>query len=354
MAGGGTGGHVMPLLAVAEELRRRGHQPHFIGTRQGFEARLVPQRSFPLDFVEVSGFQGAGLGQKLRLAWQLPSSVLSSLSVIGRERPRVCFSLGGYVAAPPVLASVLKGLPLVVMEPNAMPGLVNRLLGRFAKKALLSFEAARDYFPVNSSELSGLPVRGEFFAIEPKAPGPRFQVLVTGGSQGSQTLNRAVRESWPLFASSPLPVRIVHQCGRREEEALREAFASSDLAGLFEYELSAFIEDMPAAFAAADLIVCRAGAGTLGELMASGRASVLVPYPYAADDHQTRNAESMVAAGAARLLADRDFSAEAFFRLVQDLAAQPATLARMAERALALRKPGAAERAADILEELAA
>ncbi len=354
MAGGGTGGHVMPLLAVAEELRRRGHEPFFVGTRNGFEARLVPARGFPIEYVEVSGFQGAGLASKFRLLTQLPKSVFQCLGLIKRQGFGACFSLGGYVAGPPVIASILRKLPLVVMEPNAMPGLVNRVFGKYAKKALLSFEAARAHFKAEAVEISGLPVREEFFRIEPKRRGPVFQVFVTGGSQGSQTINRAIRELWPLLAADPsLRIKILHQCGRREEESLREAFGESEFAGRFEYELTAFVDDMPTAFAEADLIVCRAGAGTISELMASGRASVLIPYPYATDDHQTRNAQAMLGAGAGLMLSDKDCNGEALFRLISNLAEDSAALARMGSCAKGLARPGAAARAADILEELA-
>jgi UDP-N-acetylglucosamine--N-acetylmuramyl-(pentapeptide) pyrophosphoryl-undecaprenol N-acetylglucosamine transferase len=345
----------MPLLAVAEELRRRGHEPFFVGTRNGFEARLVPARGFPIEYVEVSGFQGAGLGSKLKLLLQLPKSVLRSMSLIKQHQFRACFSLGGYVAGPPVIASILKKVPLVVMEPNAMPGLVNRVFGRYAKKALLSFEAARSHFAQSAVEISGLPVRDEFFRIESKQRGPVFQVFVTGGSQGSQTINRAIRELWPLLAADPsLRIKILHQCGRREEESLREAFGDSEFAGRFEYELTAFVDDMPAAFAAADLIICRAGAGTISELMAAGRASILIPYPYAADDHQTRNAQAMLASGAGLMLTDKECTGEALFRLISNLAGDAAALGRMATCARALSRPGAAARAADILEEMAA
>ncbi len=355
MAGGGTGGHVMPLLAVAEELRRRGHEPFFVGTRNGLEARLVPAHGFPIEYVEVSGFQGAGLASKLKLLLQLPKSVLRCMSLIKQHHFRACFSLGGYVAGPPVIASILKKVPLVVMEPNAMPGLVNRVFGRYAKKALLSFDAARSHFNPAAVEISGLPVRDEFFRIEPKQRGPVFQVFVTGGSQGSQTINRAVRELWPLLAADPsLRIKILHQCGRREEESLREAFGDSEFAGRFEYELTAFVDDMPAAFAAADLIICRAGAGTISELMAAGRASVLIPYPYAADDHQTRNAQAMLASGAGLMLTDKECTGEALFRLISNLAGDAAALGRMAACARTQTRPGATARAADILEEIAA
>lgn len=349
MAGGGTGGHVMPLLAVAEQLRRRGHRPYFIGTRAGFEARLVPQRGFPLEFVEVSGFQGAGLGAKAKLAWQMPLAMLRSARSILRHRPRACFSLGGYAAAPPVASATLMGLPLVVMEPNAMPGMVNRIWGKRARKALIAFEEAARYFPPGAVERSGLPVREEFFAIGPRPAGTPFTLLVTGGSQGSQTLNRAVRESWPLFAASGLGLRIVHQCGRREVETLTRDFQSAGVEG----SVTAFLEDMPAAVGGADLVLCRAGAGTVNELAAAGRAGIYVPYPFAADDHQTRNAEAMVRAGAGLMATDKELTGRRLFELVASLVADRPRLEAMGEAARRLARPGAAARAADILEEIA-
>jgi UDP-N-acetylglucosamine--N-acetylmuramyl-(pentapeptide) pyrophosphoryl-undecaprenol N-acetylglucosamine transferase len=231
MAGGGTGGHVMPLLAVAEQLRSRGHSPSFIGTKKGFEARLVPERDFPIEYIEIGGYQGLGLARKIKLAWQLPISILRSMFWILKNKPSACFSLGGFVAAPPVVASVLTGLPVVVMEPNAMPGMVNRWMGRFARKALLSFPQAAQYFPQHSVEITGLPVRDEFFQIQPKPFSGELTVLVTGGSQGSQTLNRAVRECWPLISSSGLDVRFIHQAGKHEAETLSQEFTQTCLSG---------------------------------------------------------------------------------------------------------------------------
>lgn len=349
MAGGGTGGHVMPLLAVAEQLRRRGHAPYFIGTQNGFEARLVPQRGFPLEFIEVSGFNGAGLARKAKLAWQMPVAMWKSASSIRRNQPKACFSLGGYAAAPPVASAALLGLPLVVMEPNAMPGMVNRVWGRYARKALLAFDEAASFFPASAVERSGLPVREEFFSIAPRPVDAPFTVLITGGSQGSQTLNRAARESWPLLKQSGLDVRIVHQCGRREEQELTAQFAQAGIEG----RVSAFLEDMPGAVAGADLVICRAGAGTVNELAAAGRAAIYVPFPFAADDHQTKNAEAMVRAGGGLLVPDKEFNGQKLFAMVSQLAGNRAELLAMGERARGLAKPGAAARAADILEEIA-
>jgi len=348
MAGGGTGGHVMPLLAVAEQLRARGHSPEFIGTKAGFEARLVPEKKFPIEYIEIGGFQGLGLLRKLKLTWQLPLTIVKCVRWIWKRKPAACFSLGGYVAAPPVLASIMTGIPLVVMEPNAMPGMVNRWMGRFARKALLSFSEAAPYFPRQAVEITGLPVRDEFFNIEPKPFTGELTLLITGGSQGSQTLNRAVRECWPLLASSGLNVKLIHQCGKREEEKLRQEFTQTCLKG----RVSAFISDMPAAYAEADLVLCRSGAGTVSELAASGRPSILVPFPFAADDHQAKNAEALVTAGAGLMFRDSELTGQVLFETLRKFIDNPASLSAMASRSKSLQKSGAAARAADILLEI--
>lgn len=346
MAGGGTGGHVMPLLAVADQLRARGRSPYFIGTKTGFEARLVPERNFPIEYIEIGGFVGLGLARKLKLLYQLPLAILKCLGSIRKNKPVACFSLGGYAAAPPVVASLLSGLPLVVMEPNAMPGVVNRWMGRFAFKALLSFPQAAGFFPARAVEITGLPVREEFFAIEAKPFTGELTLLITGGSQGSQTLNNAVRELWPLLHE--LNVRLIHQCGRKQEEQLRRDFTQTGLKG----EVKAFIEDMPSAYRAADLVLCRAGAGTVSELAAAGRPAILVPFPFAADDHQAKNAQAVVDAGAGFMFRDSELTGKAILNVIGGFIEHPERLAAMSARAFALRQPGAASRAADILLEL--
>jgi UDP-N-acetylglucosamine--N-acetylmuramyl-(pentapeptide) pyrophosphoryl-undecaprenol N-acetylglucosamine transferase len=235
------------------------------------------------------------------------------------------------------------------MEPNAVPGFSNRIISRFVSRALVSFPETAAYFPEGRTEITGLPVREEFFEIVPRTRGDVLNVLITGGSQGSRTLNQAARQSWPLFRNQGFPVRIVHQTGAAAFEQIRDEFARSGLAG----EVVRFITDMPAAFAAADLIVCRSGAGTVSELAASGRPSILVPFPFAADDHQTRNAEAMERGGAARLVRDRELTGEKLVASVMELASQSGALERMGAAARALARPGAAARAADILEETA-
>lgn len=347
MAGGGTGGHVVPLLAVARELKARGHECVFVGTRSGFEAKLVPAAGFPLEFIEIGGLKRVGVARTLRTMVQLPLSVLRVRSMIRRLRPSAIFSMGGYAAGPVVLAGIWKRLPIVVMEPNAVPGLTNRQIGRFVKRALLSFSEAAGYFPPGKSEVTGLPVRAEFFKIQPKPPGARITVLITGGSQGSRTLNQAAAGSWRYFRESGVPVKFIHQTGAAAHAALARKFAENGMEG----EIVPFIDNMPAAFAQADVVVCRAGAGTVAELAAAGKPSVLVPLPTAADEHQLRNAEAFARAGAAQLVLDREMDGGRFFEELNKLRSYPQVLRRMGERARSFAHPEAAQRAAQTVEE---
>jgi len=349
MAGGGTGGHVIPLIAVARELRRRGHQPIFVGTRQGLEARLVPSEGFPVEWIEIGGLKGVGLARSLRTFWQLPGSVARSLGILKARRAAAVFSMGGYAAGPVMLAAWLRRIPMALMEPNATAGLTNRWMGRFVDRALVNFAETAAQFPRGRTELAGLPVRDEFFRVPAKSRDDVLTLLVTGGSQGSRRLNLAARQSWPLFRAAGFPIRFIHQCGEQEHAALAREFAASGLEG----EVAPFIQDMPKVFAAADLVVCRSGAGSVSELMAAGKPAILVPFPFAADQHQLRNAEALARAGAARLVADSGFTGERLFREVSSVASEAGALERMGQAARALARPGAASRAADILEELA-
>ena len=346
MAGGGTGGHVIPALAVARELRKRGHSPFFVGTDRGMEAKLVPADGFDLKRIEVGALNRVSLRRKVTTMIQLPITTLGCGRFL--RNTAAVFSMGGYVAGPPVMAALLRRVPVVVMEPNAVPGFTNRVIGRWVSRALISFPETAGRFPAGRSELTGLPVRDEFFAIPAKLRGPVLSVLVTGGSQGSRTLNAAGRQSWPLFRKAGLPVRIVHQSGLAGYEELRAAFVQSGLEG----DVVPFIQDMPAAFREADLIVCRSGAGAVSELAAAGKPSILVPFPFAADDHQTRNAEAFDKAGAARLVRDVELTGETFVSAVTALAQQPEALERMGAAVRQFARPGAAARAADILEEV--
>ena len=344
MAGGGTGGHVMPALAVARELRARGQAVGFIGTRRGLEARLVPAEGFPIEWIEIGGLQRVGFRRMLATLAELPWSVWAASRILNRDRPAAVFSTGGFVAGPVLLAALWKRLPVVVMEPNAVPGFTHRKLARLVSRALVSFPETQRWFPPAITEVTGLPVREEFFAIPPKPRGGKLTVLITGGSQGSRTLNRAVRESWPLWDQTA--VRLIHQTGQAAYDELAQGFKDSGIDG----EISPFLPDMPAAFASADVVVSRAGMSTVSELAAAGKPSILVPLPTAADQHQLRNAESMERIGAARMVLDAEFTGPRLVEEVSRLARDPDLLKVMGEAARSFAKPGAASRAADVLE----
>jgi UDP-N-acetylglucosamine--N-acetylmuramyl-(pentapeptide) pyrophosphoryl-undecaprenol N-acetylglucosamine transferase len=341
MAGGGTGGHVIPALAVAEELRSRGHAVRFIGTRRGLEAKLAPARNFPLEFIEIGGLKRVGFRRTVATLAEIPWSVWQAARMLDRSGATAVFSMGGYVAGPVLLAALWKRLPVVVMEPNAMPGFTHRKLARFVSRALVSFEETARWFPKGRTEITGLPVREEFFALKPKARSDVLTVLITGGSQGARTLNRAAEEMWPLLDSAK--IRLIHQTGSAAYEEIAGRFRAAKVNG----EIAAFIPDMPGAFAQADLVVSRAGAGTASELAAAGKPSILVPLPTASDQHQLRNAEVFERAGAARLLIDSETTGE---RLVREITKMRGELDLMSAAARGLARHGSAQRAAEVME----
>jgi len=347
MAGGGTGGHVIPAIAVAREVERLGYGVLFVGTERGVESRMVPAAGFRLEKIRVGGLKNLGIATRVASLWRLFAETIGQVARFSEWRPAAVFSMGGYVAGPPVLAALLRGVPVVVMEPNAVPGFTNRRIARWVKKALISFEETRRFFPEGRTELTGRPVREEFFELRPRPDG-EFTVLITGGSQGSRTLNEAARQSWPLFGKAGLKVRFIHQTGTAMFESIKDDFGKSGMTG----EVAAFIGDMAAAFARADLIVCRSG-GTVSELAAAGKPSVLIPFPFAADQHQQKNAEAFVRAGAARMFLNRDWNGQQFFDTVRDLYENRAELQAMGEAARKLARPGAARRAAEILVKAA-
>jgi UDP-N-acetylglucosamine--N-acetylmuramyl-(pentapeptide) pyrophosphoryl-undecaprenol N-acetylglucosamine transferase len=343
MAGGGTGGHVIPALAVARELRARGHAARFIGTRRGLEAKLVPPENFPIEWIEIGGLKRVGVRRTLTTLGELPWSVWQAARMLDRARPAAVFSMGGYVAGPVLLAALWKRLPVVVMEPNVVPGLTHRRLARFITRALVSFPETGRWFPEGRAEVTGLPVREEFFAVPVRPRGKVLSVLITGGSQGSRTLNRAVEQSWPLWKRGT--VRLLHQTGAAAYDDLAPRFRVSGVEG----EITPFLTDMPRAFSEADLVVSRAGMGAVSELAAAGKPSILVPLPTASDQHQLRNAEAFQKAGAACLVLDADMNGA---RLVEEVTRLSTLLGEMGEAARTFARPGAAIRAADVLESL--
>lgn len=260
--------------------------------------------------------------------------------------------MGGYVAAPVVMAAILRGIPVVVMEPNAMPDMVSRWLSRFVWRALLAFDEARAFFPEGRSEVCGLPVRQEFFEVGERPLDSEFTVLLTGGSRGARALNHVARECWPLLkqAAPEVRVRWIHQSGTPEFESMQSAFAASGLDGY----VAAFLPEMAIEYAGSDLIVSRSGAGALSEIAAAGRPAILVPFPYAADDHQRHNAEAFERSGAALLFDESGLTGQMLCDAIIELAKDPARRREMGRKARILAHAGAARRAADVLEEAAA
>lgn len=347
MAGGGSGGHVLPALAVARELRERGHRVLFVGVRRGLEANLVPAENFPIEWIEIGGLNRVGWRQMIATLAELPFSVWQASRILDREAPAAVFSMGGFVAGPVLLAAVAKRIPIVVMEPNAIPGFTHRQVAHFVTRALVSFPEATNWFPKERTEVTGLPIRKEFFEVPIKPRGEVLTVLLTGGSQGSRTLNRAAEESWSLWEKDK--VRIIHQTGTGMYEGLEAKFRSAGVAG----EIVPFLADMPRAFAEADVVVSRSGMGAVSELAAAGKPSILVPFPAASDEHQLKNAQAMEMAGAARLVLDRDMTGARLVEEVMRIAGTPGMLEKMGIAARSFAKSGAARRAAEVLEAVA-
>jgi len=292
---GGTGGHVFPALAVADWLRRQGCQVCWLGTSQGLESRLVPQQGYPMEQIQLRGLRGSGWRRQLAAPFVLSRALWQALGALRRRRPQLVLGMGGFASGPGGVMAWLLRIPLVIQEQNAIPGLTNRILARLARRV---FEAFPGSFGIDlGAETSGNPVRPEISALPP--PEQRFaghdgpaRLLVLGGSLGAQVLNRLVPEALALLAPEQRPL-VRHQAGRDGQEETLAQYAGLGLAA----EVKPFEEDMARAYGWADLVVCRAGALTVSELAAAGLGAILVPYPYAVDDHQTRNAAWLVEAG---------------------------------------------------------
>jgi len=341
---GGTGGHVFPALAVASVLRERGIPVVWLGTHAGMEARLVPSQGFPIEWIRVAGIRGKGIGAWLCAPLRLAQAVLEARAVLRRLKPRAVLGAGGFVSGPGGIAAWLLGIPLLIHEQNAIAGLTNRWLAKIATRV---FEAFPGSFARRGVECIGNPVRAEIAALPPPAlrfamRGNAKRVLVLGGSQGARRLNLLLPQALALL-SLPLRPEVRHQTGSRGLDDARAAYAAAGV----DAELLPFIDDMAAAYAWADLAICRAGALTITELRAAGLGALLVPFPAAVDDHQTRNADVLVRAGAARLVQERDLDAATLGRLIGELTADRATLRAMAEAARAGAIPNAAARLAE-------
>lgn len=348
IAGGGTGGHLFPGIAVAEAARRRDPMTEivFVGSARGIEARVVPNTGFALELLPGAPLRGRRLAGKVTALGALASGTVRARALVGRFAPDAIVGLGGYASAPAVLAGRLARVPIVLLEQNAKPGMTTRLLARLADRVCVSFPDTAAGFPAGRAVFTGNPVRT--FAAPADAPARSgFTIAIVGGSAGAHRLNEAGPALRAALADVP-NLRVVHQTGLAEEATVRTAYA-----GAPDVDVRAFITDMGAVYAAADVIVCRAGATTIAELAAQGLPAIFVPYPYAADDHQRANAEALVHAGAARMVLDHQATGKRLAEEVRELIADPAVLSEMRRRMRQFARPDAAERVLDVVETLA-
>ncbi len=351
IAGGGTGGHVFPALAIAREWMSRGEEREvvFVGTERGMESRLVPEAGFRLETIRSAGLKGIGGMKFVRNAAKLPVSMWDSFAILRRHKFCAALGVGGYAAGPMILAAALTGLPTVVFEPNAMPGFTNRVLARIATRIATAYEAPTKLWGKKAT-LTGVPVRPEFFNIAPRANAEPFRILITGGSQGAQIINRTLMNAAPLLGSKKGSIFLVHQTGERDYNAVREAYARHGL----NAEVLPFIRNMAERFAEADLIVCRAGAITAAEIAAAGRAAVFIPFGAATDGHQLRNAQEMQQAGAALVIPEPQLTAERLTHDIFGLLEEPRRLRAMSESGRRLARPRAVQEIVNIIEEVRA
>lgn len=346
-AGGGTGGHVFPLVAVADAVRALdpGVELLFVGTERGLEARAVPERGYALELMRVLPLRGGGVSGFVRGVAQAARSLPSGRALVRRVQPAAVLSVGGYAAGPVSLAAWSLGVPLALLEPNSVIGLANRLVAPLAGRAYTAFPEADRYFRRGRVLRAGVPLRPGFEPSPYRAPEGRVKLLVLGGSQGARTLNEAVPRA---IAALGAKVEVVHQCGRAHAERVEKLYAEL---GTAQARVVPFIDDMPRAIASAELVIGRSGAGAVSEICAVGRPSLLVPYPYAAGDHQRHNAEALVRAGAAASVLDAQATPERLASEIERLIAAPPTLVSMAAAARGEGRPDAARAIAlDLLE----
>jgi len=351
IAGGGTGGHIIPALAVAHELvDRYSAEVLFVGTARGMETRLVPEAGFNLRLVDVGQLKNVSLLTRLHTLWDLPRSISACKRLIREFKPTVVFGVGGYASGPAMAAALLLKLPTMAFEPNAMPGLANRLVGKRVQAAAVNFPAAAAWF--HNAEVTGIPVRPEFFTLPPLTS-PTPHLLVFGGSQGARIFNQHLPQIIAALLDAVPGLTVLHQSGVRHAEVTQAAYAASG-ADPQRWQVRPFLDDMPLRFAQANLVMARSGASTVAELAAAAKPALLVPFAAAADEHQKRNAEVMVAAGAAVMLQEHDLEIPG--KLVDALVGlltSPEQLAAMGAAARTLAHPDAAQRIADRLQALA-
>ncbi|MCB0308212.1 MAG: undecaprenyldiphospho-muramoylpentapeptide beta-N-acetylglucosaminyltransferase [Bdellovibrionales bacterium] len=334
MACGGTGGHIIPALTVAQRFQQRvpNAEISFVGTAKGMEVKLVPEAGFRLELISVEGVKGKSLAQRLKSLWLLPVSFLKAFQVLKKVKPDIVFGVGGYVSGPVLLLASIQGKVTAILEPNAIPGFSNKILARLVKKIFVAFREATSEFPALKVIHSGNPIRQNILAIAP----PDFKsssktILIFGGSQGARRINEAVVEMLPKLKAKNISFSFIHQTGSNDFEKVKQAYLSNG----FNAKVYPFIDKMDQAYQASTIIIARSGSSVL-EIAACGRPSILVPYPFAADDHQTANAKVLQSAGAAIVIDDAFCSGQTLMDAVETIN-QGDTLKRMSQAALSLR-----------------
>ena len=350
IAGGGTGGHVFPAIAIAQEWLARGsdRQVVLVGTQRGIEMRLVPAAGLPLETLRVAGLKGKGGVTLLRNLAMLGSGFFDARTVLRKHRPVAAFGVGGYAAGPMMLATWMSGIPNIIFEPNAEPGLTNKLLARLSRRIATGYEVSARAWGAKAV-VTGCPVRPEFFAIASRPVAKPFRLLVTGGSQGALPINRAFVDAMDLLAARKSELSIVHQTGERDYHAVRTAYARREILA----EVVPFLDNIAERFAWADGIVCRAGAITAAEVAAAGRTAIFIPFGAATDSHQLRNAQEMVRAGAGRLIAEPELTPQRLAAEIFALVDRPEETQRMAVSAKSLARPNATREIVNLIESAA-
>ena len=351
IAGGGTGGHIMPALAIADALQKQ-YQAEllFVGTARGLESRLVPQAGHRLELIKVGQLKNVSIATRLRTMLDLPLSILHCRRLIRQFRPDVVIGVGGYASGPAMIAAILARIPTLAVEPNAFPGLANRLVGKHVSAAAVNFEPALQYF--RNAQVTGIPVRAEFFALQPRPANATPHLLIFGGSQGARVLNRNMPQIAARLLDAIPGLTILHQAGARHAEETQAAYRASG-ADPARWQTHAFLDDMARRFEAADLVLTRSGASTVAEEMAAGKPALLIPFPGAADDHQRKNAEVMAGAGAAVMLIEAEATPDRLLDSLVAMLKDPATLRAMGEKARSLAHPDAARQIAELAAKLA-
>ncbi|HOW57606.1 MAG TPA: undecaprenyldiphospho-muramoylpentapeptide beta-N-acetylglucosaminyltransferase [Smithellaceae bacterium] len=331
IAGGGTGGHLFPGIAIAEEFISRYPDAAilFIGTKRGIESRLPAMKSYNLVTIDVEGIKGRGIMALIKGAYRIPKSMWQARRAMKKFAPQLVIGVGGYASGPAVMTAYLMGLPTVIAEQNAVPGITNRILGKVAEKIFLTYAASGEWFPRHKVTVSGNPVRSAFTRTrgQMREKADIRHLLIFGGSQGAAAINKAVAGMLSEMGKIKNLVQITHQTGVKDGEAMKQAYQEAGI----KAEVTPFIDDMAAAYRTADLIICRAGATSLAEITAAGRAAVLIPFPLATNDHQTKNAEELAHAGAAVIIKESDLTAAVLWNTVSSLLQDEKKLKAMAE-----------------------